>query len=112
MMFTAAGEQTTEGERLFTSHAAFMKGHHQDGDKALLRYNVARGPELSNPLDPSSAPTGRTCFALTEVYESPDGVADHWEHASDWEDFGAFVDWTSQIDLVVLHGSPIVHSFW
>lgn len=112
MFFTADGEQVTEGNRLFASHEEFMKGHHRDGAKALLRYNVASGPEVSNPLDPSSAPTGRTSFVLTEVYESPEGVADHWEHASEWEEFGAFVDWTSQVELSVLHGSPVVRSLW
>lgn len=55
---------------------------------------------------------GRTSFALTEVYETPAGVADHWEHATDWEDFGAFVEWTGKVDLTVLHGSPVAHSLW
>jgi len=73
---------------------------------------VAVGPEPSNPLDPSSDPTGRTSFVLTEVYETPSGVACHWEHATEWEDFGAFMDWTSQVEFSVLHGSPIAHSLW
>ena len=47
------------------------KTHHRDGKQALLRYNVVKGPDLSNPLDPSSKPTGNTCFVLSEVYETP-----------------------------------------
>ena len=35
------------------------------GEKALLSYNVSKGPELSNPMDPNSAPTDNTCFVLT-----------------------------------------------
>lgn len=113
MVFTAEGEQIAEGDRLFTSHAAWMKGtHHQEGDKALVRYNVARGPELSNSLDPSSEPTGRTTFALTEVYETPEGVSDHWQQAPTWPDFEAFVGWSGKVDLTVLHGTPIAYSLW
>lgn len=112
MMFTADGPQVAEGDRLFTSHGAFMKGHHRDGDKALLAYNVASGPELSNSLDPSSEPTGRTSYVLTEVYESPAGVADHWAHAGEWADFGAFVEWAGAVEVHVLHGSPVVQSLW
>lgn len=44
--------------------------HARDGDKSLLSYNIAKGPETSNPLDPSSEPTGNTCYALNEVYEA------------------------------------------
>jgi len=54
------------------------QSHYREGEKALLRYNVVKGPELSNPWDPSSDPTGNTCFVLMEVYESEAGVEDHW----------------------------------
>jgi len=113
-LFTAAPGQVAEGERLFESHAAWMeKTHHPKGDLALLRYNVAKGPELSQPLDPSSAPTGRTCFALTEVYESPAGVADHWKQgAESWPEFSDFLAWANEVEICVLHGSPVIHSLW
>lgn len=113
-IFTASGDQVVEGDRLFASHAGWMKeSHHQKGELALLRYNVSRGPELSNSLDPSSAPTGRTCFALTEVYESPAGLADHWRMAPEgWEDFQAFVAWASDIDVCVLHEGLVAYSLW
>ena len=42
--------------------------HYRTGEKALLSYNVSKGPELSDP-DPNSAPTGNTCFILSEIYE-------------------------------------------
>lgn len=88
------------------------KTHRRSADLALLSYNVVRCPELSNPLDPSSKPTGNTCFVLTEVYENPAGLADHWQGAQSWQDFGAFVRWASSVKVAVLHGSPVIHSLW
>ena len=55
--------------------------HHRSGDRALLRYNVSKALELSNPMDPLSAPTGSTCFVLSEVYEIAAGVGDHFKQA-------------------------------
>ena len=40
-----------------------MEGtHHRTGAKALLTDNVSKAPELSNPMDLNSTPTGNTCF--------------------------------------------------
>ncbi len=113
-IFTATPDQVAEGDRLFASHADFMeKTHYREGDLALLRYNVSKGVDVSNKLDPSSEPTGNTCYALTEVYESPAGLADHWKQGSEnWQDFGAFMAWASAVDMAVLHGSPVIHSLW
>jgi len=113
-IFTARPDQVEEGDRLFASHAAFLeKTHYREGELALLRYNVVKGDELSVTLDPSSEPTGNTCFVLTEVYETPAGLADHWEQgAGSWQDFQAFVAWASAVDTKVLHGSPVIHSLW
>ncbi|MDH3425295.1 MAG: hypothetical protein OEM22_01365 [Acidimicrobiia bacterium] len=113
-LFTATPDQVEEGDRIFASHAAILeKTHYREGELALLRYNVAKGPELSNPLDPGSDPTGNTMYALTEVYENPAGLADHWKQgAESWQDFPAFVEWASAVDVTVLHGSPVIHSLW
>ena len=113
-IFTASPDLVGEGDRIFASHAAWMaKTHHHEGNLALLRYNVAKGPELSNPLDPSSQPTDNTCFVLTEVYETPAGLEDHWKQGSEgWEDFNAFINWASSVNVAVLHGSPVIHSLW
>ena len=113
-IFTVPPSQITEGDRIFASHAAWMNAtHHRDGELAVLSYNVAKGPELSNPLDPSSPPTENTCIVLTEVYETPAGLADHWKRGADsWADFGAFLAWASGLNVAVLHGSPVIHSLW
>ena len=72
--------------------------HHREGEKALLIYDVSKAPELSNPLDPSSAPTGNSCFILAELYQSDAGVADHFQKAeASWDDF----DDAGGLELVV-----------
>ncbi|MBT3268817.1 hypothetical protein HN371_16810 [Candidatus Poribacteria bacterium] len=110
----ANAEQTVEGKRLFSTHAPFMKAtHHQEGDKALLRYNVSMAPELSDPLDPESEPTGNTIFILAEVYESGAGVADHFEQAAaSWGDFDAFMAWAGATNAMIVPAAPIAHSLW
>ncbi len=113
-IFTASRDQVGEGDRIFASHAAWIaKTHYREGNLALLHYNVVKGPELSNPLDPSSQPTDNTCFVVTEVYETPAGLEDHWKQGSEgWGDFSAFVNWASSVNVAVLHGSPVIHSLW
>ena len=87
--------------------------HHRDGEKALLRYNVSKTPELSNPLDPSSEPTGRTVFILAEVYKSDAGVADHFAQASSsWTEFENFMTWLGACETTVVTSAPIIHSLW
>ena len=53
IMWTVGADDVAEGDRIFASHAEWMKGHPREGDVALLEYTVSKGPELSNPLDPS-----------------------------------------------------------
>ena len=113
IVFTAPPDQVAEGDRIFASHAKWMRNtHSRDGEKALLHYNVAKGPELANPMDPSSNPTGNTSFVLTEVYETPAGVAEHWKQTATWEDFSAVGAWASKVKVTTVHGSPVVHSLW
>ena len=114
LMFTVGPDQVEEGDRIFADHAEWMEqSHHRKGELALLSYNLVKGPELSNPLDPSSEPTANTCFVLSEVYETPAGLADHWKRgAEDFESFNAFLEWASNANVTALHGSPVVHSLW
>ena len=87
--------------------------HHRDGNKALLAYNVSKAPELSNPMDPNSAPSGNTCFILSEIYESEAGVSDHFQQAMEsWQDFQAFVKWLGECNLIGVPAAPIFNSLW
>ena len=114
IIFTATPDLVAEGDRIFTAHAEWMaRSHHKDGKLALLSYNVVKGPELSNALDPSSAPTDNTSFVLDEVYETQAGLDDHWRMGSqEWSEFGAFVSWASKCKVTALHGSPVIQSLW
>jgi hypothetical protein len=74
VMWTVGPDDVAEGDRIFESHVNWMNGHPRDGDTALRSYKISKGPELSNPVDPNSDPTGNTIFVLSEVYETPAGV--------------------------------------
>ena len=111
---TAPADQAAEGDRIFKNHAVWMaETHHREGDKALLRYNVSKAAELSNPMDPSSEPTGSTNFVLMEVYETDAGVADHFQQASEsWSEYESFLTWLGNCDVKMVASAPIVHSLW
>ena len=112
--FVATPEKVGEVERLIASHAAWMAGtHHREGSKALLSYDFSKGPELADPLNPGSDPTGNTRYVLNEIYESPEGIADHWQQAqASWGDFGAMVDVIAGGSPQTLHAGEIAASLW
>jgi hypothetical protein len=90
-----------------------MTGHPREGATALLSYKISKGPELSNPMDPNSDPTGNTIFVLSEVYESPAGVVEHWKQAMEsWHDLPAFMDWGTKGKVATLHGGAVVQALW
>jgi hypothetical protein len=112
--FVADPDKVDEIDRLVASHATWMADtHYREGSKALLSYSFSKGPELANPLDPSSEPTGKTRYVLDEIYESPDGIGDHWQQAQgSWDDFGALVGVISAGSPQVLHSGEIAASLW
>src|SRR5438874_9103765 len=74
---------------------------------------TASGPELSNPMDPSSEPTGKTIFVLDEYYESPAGIARHWQDATDnWPDLSAAVAWGAKGTVATLHNGTALQALW
>ena len=113
-VITAPPDQVAEGDRVFKSHAAWMEStHHRNGNKALLSYNVSKAPELSNSFDSTSAPTGNTCFLLIEVYESPEGVTDHFKQAGEsWKDFPALGTWLGKCKVTGVPAAEIFNSLW
>ena len=113
-VIVASPDLVEEGERLFRSHAPWMEEtHHREGDKALLSYDVSKAPELSNPMDPNSAPTGNTSFILSEIYETEAGVADHMQQAeASWPDFSAFLEGMEKCKVTGVAAAPIINSLW
>jgi hypothetical protein len=114
LVFVAPPDQVEEGDRIFRSHGPWMQStHHREGNKALLSYNVSKAPELSNPMDPNSAPTGNTCFILSEIYETEAGVSDHMQQAeASWQDFPAVGEWMEKCTVSGAAAAPIVNSLW
>jgi hypothetical protein len=113
-VIVVAKDHEAEGDRIFVSHAKWMeRTHYKQGGKALLRYSVSKSPELTNPLDPASAPTGNVIFVLDEVYETDAGVADHFEQArASWEDHSAFVDWIGKSRIIGYPAGQIFIALW
>jgi hypothetical protein len=112
IMFTVGPDDVAEGDRLFASHGEFMKGHSREGELALLEYSVSKGPELSNPLDPNSEPTGNTIFVIDEYYESPAGIARHWEDTSEnWSEMSSVAPaWFAKATIATLHNGTAVQA--
>jgi hypothetical protein len=113
-VIVAPPDQVAEGDRIFASHGPWMKTtHHRQGDKTLHTYNVSKAPELSNPLDHTSAPTGNTVFVLSEIYETDAGVVDHFQQAqSGWKDFPALVKWLEKCKVSGIPAARISNSLW
>ena len=114
IIIVAPPDQVAEGDRIFRSHGPWMEAtHYRTGDKALLSYNVSKGPELSNPMDLNSAPTGNTYFVLTEIYETEAGVADHFQQTTaSWKDFPAIVQWMEKCKATFVPAASIINSLW
>ncbi len=112
IMFTVGEDDVAEGDRIFASHGDFMKGHPREGELALLDYSVSKGPELSNPMDPSSEPTGNTIFVLDERYASPGGIANHWQDTTDhWAEMSSAAPaWFEKAMIVTLHNGTAVQA--
>jgi hypothetical protein len=113
VMWIVGPDDVAEGDRLFKSHGKWMTGHPREGAAALRSYSISKGPELSNPVDPNSAPTGDTIFVLSEVYESPAGVVEHWKQAVEtWQDLEKWMEWSARCKVSTLHSGTIVEAVW
>ena len=112
IMFTVGADDVAEGDRIFARHAEWMQGHPREGDTALLDYTVSKAAELSNPMDPSSEPTGRTTIVIDEYYESPAGIAAHWQETMKWSEMtsGAAPAWMGKATVVTLHNGAVVQA--
>jgi hypothetical protein len=112
--WVAGPDKVSEMDRLVESHGSFMaKTHDRDGSNALVSYDLSKGPELENPLDPSSKSTGNTRYVLSEVYSSPSGIENHWRVSQEsWSDFGVMVEMLSSCGTQTLHCGSIAESLW
>lgn len=116
LMLTVGPDDVAEGDRVFEKHAEWMRGHAREGNTALRRYNISKGPELSDPVDPNSSPTGNTIFVLSEFYESPAGPVEHWRLAVEPDrmpDHEELLAWAAKAKKVsMLHSGTVVQALW
>ena len=114
IMWTVDSDDEGEWDRIFASHGRWMLDHPREGETALLSYTISKGPELSDPLDPSSEATGKTIFVLDEYYETPAGITRHWQEAMQtWaDDLGAVMQAGSRAKVSTLHGGAVIQALW
>ncbi|WP_196892557.1 hypothetical protein [Aureivirga marina] len=114
MQVIAGPKEVEEGKRLFASHAKFMEEtHYKEGKFKMISYDIAHGPEFLDPLAIELTPTGNTVFLMVEIYESEEGVAEHWRLGQTvWKDFEPMMVWLKKCNMTILHGSKVVQSLW
>src|SRR3954453_21314529 len=114
ILWTVNSDDETEWDRIFASHGDWMADHPREGDVALLSYTISKGPERSNPMDPSSEPTGKTIYVLDEYYQSLAGIDRHWQDAMEkWaDDLGAVVQASKRGTVSTLHSGTVVNALW
>jgi hypothetical protein len=112
IMFTVGADDVAEGDRIFANHGEWIQAHPREGDFALLDYSVSKAPELSNALDPSSEPTGKTTFVIDEYYASQAGIARHWGETPSWPEWasGAAEAWIAKATITTLHNGTVVQA--
>lgn len=117
-------------DALWASHAQFWRMTHGPGlyKGAGLTYSVDKGQQLSNPLDPSSAPTGNDMYVLHECYPADydkdatlpltaqnDNILEHWAYtAANWSGFNQLIALMQKpgVTVVTLHHGQVVHASW
>jgi hypothetical protein len=63
-------------------------------------------------MDLNSAPTGNTCFVLSEIYETRAGVLDHFEQTMSWGDYPAIRKWMEKCKVTFVSAASIFSSLW
>ena len=63
-------------------------------------------------MDLNSAPTGNTYFVLTEIYETKDGVADHFQQTASWTDFPGIGQWMEKCKVTFVPAASIINLLW
>lgn len=108
MAFKCAAEHEAEGDRVFARHAEWMeRTHPKEGDEALLQYTV------SKRLDGE----GNVLFLLSEVYETPAGIENHYHLAHEEEEGSGYVlplyrAFRAKCETIGHGASDVVHSLW
>ncbi len=112
LMFTVAKSKVADADRLFASHAAWVRRtHHREGGLALLSYDLFKARARRRGLDPESRKSARRRYVLHQVYATPAGLLDHWRSSPQgWRDFNEFIGWASKARVTALHRGRVLHT--
>lgn len=126
-------------DAFWKEHEEWMRASHTMGESGkdeprLLHFHIAKGPEMENPLDPQSKPTGKLVYVMSESYVAAAGIAKHMELGNkdkpEWfkkmleynEQYGCHMDIGSTKNFTALHdtwqpsiykaGDPCIHMVW
>ncbi len=98
-------------KRVAEDHVKWMnETHTKQGDKALLMLNWSIGSEFKEGSE-----TGNLSLILTEIYETQEGINDHFKKAQNnnsyfRDDFG---DFESKCEShVKIDSSDVIYSMW
>ena len=98
MMWKVPAADEPAVDAYWKGHETWMQSAHTFGavgddetEPRLLKFYIAKGKELNNPLDPESGETGNLLYIMSETYAAPSGIASHMAKAS--------AEWPGMADL-------------
>ena len=108
---------------MMQNHRVFMEQKsHQEGELELLTYFVSEAPEYSHEPEEFDKwydgkfpkKTGRTCFVLTEIYETEAGLHHHYIESSVFGRDPSFQETFAMhnIEVITFNQMNIFQSLW
>ena len=101
----------------FELHLEFMKNKSKrDGPLKLIQYSISESPEwggfdefLEGKFPPK---TGRTIFSLFEIYETEDGLHDHYIESKVFGDELLNISKDFKIEMLHFNQMKVIQSLW
>jgi len=65
-------------------------------------------------IDDSPVVSGNTIFVVAECYETPAGIARHWQDTTEnWPEMSSAAQaWFAKATIVTLHNGSVVQALW
>ncbi|QDZ20486.1 hypothetical protein HOP50_04g30040 [Chloropicon primus] len=94
MSWVVPEEKEAELDAFWKSHEAWMRKTHTIGcvfddetKPRLLHYYIAKGKQMTDPMDPTKGTTGNVVYQMSETYVADEDIQRHMKVASEWEPF-------------------------
>ena len=100
-------------DKYWKDHETWMQKSHNyglQGDDStsprLLKFYIAKGKELNNPMDTASGFTGNILYVMAEVYAAPEGISKHMEKGgAEWPGMKDLGPWHAKYGVFMEAGS-------